>query len=285
MREIEAKGIIGANNGVNLYRGCSHGCIYCDSRSSCYQVGDFDNIGVKKDCIEIFTRELYKKTKRCVITTGSMCDPYLHLEQELKLTRQMLEVIARRGFGVSILTKSDLVLRDIDLITKINDNYKAIVSMTITSFNDELASKIERNVTTTSKRFECLKAFSDKGVTTGIWMGPILPFINDNEENIINIVRKAGEIGVKYILVWEFGTTMREGSREYFYECLDKYFPTLKERYIKQYGLNYICNSPNQTRLWEVFEKECQKYNIIYKKDEIFAYLSHLNETEQLSLF
>jgi DNA repair photolyase len=157
--------------------------------------------------------------------------------------------------------------------------------MTITTFDDNLAKQIERNVTVTSKRFDCLEAFAKKGVTTGIWLGPILPFINDNEDNIIKIVQKSAQIGVKYILVFEFGTTMREGSREYFYECLDKYFPTLKERYIKQYGLDYICTSPNYKKLWEVFALECEKYHILYKKDEIFPYLSHLKETEQLTLF
>lgn len=285
MRYIEAKSIIGNYNNVNLYRGCTHGCIYCDSRSTCYQVGDFENIAVKKNAIELFEKELSKKRQKIIVATGSMCDPYLHLEKELSLTRQMLEIIKDKYHGVSLLTKSDLILRDIDLIEEINKRYIALVCMTITTFDDELCKKIERNVTVTSKRFECLSLFAKRGIPIGIWLGPILPFINDNEENIINIVKKCIEIKVRYIVVFNFGTTKREGSEEYFYKCLDKYFPGIKQKYIKTYGSSYECPSPNNERLWKVFKELCDKNGILYDLGKINRELKNMNKPKQISLF
>jgi len=284
MRYIEAKTIIGKFNNVNIYRGCSHGCIYCDSRSECYQVGDFENIAVKKNALEIFENELNRRKKKCLITSGSMCDPYLHLEKELKLTKQMLDIIKNKYFGVCLLTKSDLILRDIDLIEEINQRNQALVCMTITTFDDDLCQKIERNVTVTSKRFACLEQFAKRGIPIGIWMGPILPFINDTEENIVKIVNKCIEIGVKYIVVFEFGTTKRKGSEEYFYHNLDLYFPGIKEKYVKAYGSNYGCRSFNHLLLWRRFKELCDANKILYDLKEINEYLNK-DKTTQLSLF
>lgn len=285
MREIISKTILGPNNGINIYRGCSHGCIYCDSRSIVYQVGDFENIAVKKDCVRIFNEQLQRKRKPIMITTGSMCDPYLHIEKKLELTRQILELIYQYGCGVSILTKSDLVMRDLDLICQINKRYKAVVCLTITTIDDELCCKVEPNVCVSSRRFEVLKAFADKGVTTGIWICPILPFIEDTPENIVGIVKKAAEVGIKFFIYFGFGTTMREGSREYFYEQLDLTFPGIKEKYIKQFGNIYSCSSPRQTELEKIFIKECEKYGIIYKPHEAFALIRKEEKNEQLTLF
>jgi DNA repair photolyase len=285
MRFITAKTIIGQRNNVNLYRGCTHNCIYCDSRSEVYGVGEFEDIAVKKDAILIFSQELAKKRKKTMIGTGSMCDPYLPLERQLKLTRQMLEIINDQYFGVMLLTKSDLILRDIDLIKSINSHYGALVCMTITTFDDVLCLQLERNVIPSSQRFACLEQFSKIGIPTCIWMGPILPFINDNEQNIINIVNRCVEIGVKYIVVFEFGTTKRLGSEQYFYNCLDMYFPGIKQKYISQFGGSYNCVSPNAKRLWKVFKELCDKNNIIYDLNQIIQIFANKNQNEQLTLF
>lgn len=285
MRIIEAKSIIGKFNNVNLYRGCTHGCIYCDSRSTCYQVGDFEDIAIKKDAIKIFRQEVMSKKKKIVVNTGSMCDPYVPIEKELKLTRQMLEVIKEFHLGVNILTKSDLVLRDLDLIEEINNSNQACVCMTITTFDDNLCKKIERNVIPTSKRFQCLQQFASRGIPIGIWMGPILPFINDTVENMEQIVHKAYEIGIRYIVVFGFGTTKRAGSEEYFYQCLDRYFPGIKDKYINTYGKAYDCRSLNQEKLWKRFKELCQEYGIIYNLSEVAPDLEKNKKIKQLSLF
>lgn len=286
MRFIEAKSIIGKFNNVNFYRGCTHGCIYCDSRSTVYQVGDFENVAVKKDAIKIFTKEIMAFRKKVVINTGSMCDPYVPLEKELKLTRQMLEVIKEFGHGVNILTKSNLVLRDIDLIEKINKRHQACVCMTITTFDDNLCQKIERNVIPTSERFRCLKEFAKRGIPVEIWMGPILPFINDSVENMEHIVERAREIGINYIVVFDFGTTKRAGSEEFFYQCLDRYFPGIKDKYISTYGKAYNCRSLNHEKLWLRFKELCKQYGIIYNLNEVNQDLENNSKKfKQLSLF
>ncbi len=285
MRFISSKSILGNNHQVNLYRGCTHNCIYCDSRSDVYHVGDFENIAVKENAITIFKQELEKKRHKFMIGTGSMCDPYLPLERSLHLTRQMLEVIYDHHFGVMLLSKSDLVLRDIDIIEKINHRFGALVCMTITTYDDDLCLQIERNVIPTSLRFACLDVFAKRNIPTGIWMGPILPFINDTEENITKIVLKCVEIGIKYIIVFEFGTTKRSGSEEYFYKSLDKYFPGIKDKYMKTYASNYNCISLNANKLWQLFRQLCDENNIVYELDKIIKYFDEKNPHKQLSLF
>ncbi|NLD26814.1 MAG: radical SAM protein [Acholeplasmataceae bacterium] len=285
MRYIEVKSILGNNNNVNLYRGCTHGCIYCDSRSLCYQVGDFEDIAVKKDAIPIFEAEIKRKRKPGLITTGSMCDPYLPLERELQLTRQMLEIIRDHRFSVSLLTKSELILRDIDLIEDINQRARALVCMTITTYDDELCRRIERNVTVTSKRFACLELFRKRNIPIGIWLGPILPFINDSMDNMVKIVERCVEIGVRYIIVFDFGTTKRAGSQEHFYQSLDRYFPGIKEKYIRYYGNNYSCPTPNNKELWQEFKRLCEKYHILYDLGSVYQDLMKADAPEQLRLF
>ncbi|MFU8786794.1 MAG: SPL family radical SAM protein [Candidatus Izemoplasmataceae bacterium] len=284
MRYIEAKSIIQSNHNFNLYRGCTHGCIYCDSRSTCYQVGDFDNIAVKKDALIIMENQLKRKRKKTLLTTGAMSDPYVHIEKDILLMRGALSLVKKYGFGISVLTKSNLVLRDLDLYKEINFNHKAIVQLTITTTNDELAKKIEPHVTLPSKRYEALKIFSSHGITTGIWMTPILPFITDNEENIIETVKKAAQAKVTFIVSFGIGTTMREGSRDYFYNQLDQFFPGLKDQYIKTFKDKYICDSPNAKRLQKVFEDTCDAYGILHKHDTIWK-LFKASSTEQQTLF
>jgi DNA repair photolyase len=285
MRPIKAKSIISAGNGVNLYRGCTHGCIYCDSRSHCYHVDSFDDPGFKANALEIMRLELSRRRKKAMITTGAMSDPYVHAEADLQLTRGMLGLLKEFGFGVGILTKSDLALRDIDLIAEVHSRYASAVCYTITTADEELCRKIEPGVCTTARRFECLHAFAARGVTTGVWMVPILPFINDQEENVRTIVRRCGEAGVKYLVVYDFGTTMRDGSRDYFYAQLDRLFPGMKQRYIRQFGSAYICPSPNSQRLRAVFEEECRKQGILYKPSEIRSLVQADKSPRQLKLF
>lgn len=281
---IDAKSIIQANNNFNLTKGCMHGCIYCDSRSTCYQNGLFDQIKIKADAIKIMDKELSKRREKAILTSGGMNDPYISMAESLELTRNALKTIYKHGFGVSILTKSTNVLRDLELIKDINHRYKAIVQMTVTTFDDDMAKKIEPNVSLPSERFECLKQFSKAGINTGLWMTPILPFITDTEENIKGIVKRAHEAGVKFIVMYGIGTTMREGSREYFYNRLEKLFPGLKTKYMFTYKDEYICDSPDAPHLHDLFEEECDKYGIIYESSEIEKYMMN-KPYEQLSLF
>jgi DNA repair photolyase len=285
MRLIQAKTILSPKNGVNLYRGCTHGCIYCDSRSVVYGIGEFEDIGVKIDAITTLRNELSRRRKKGMIYTGSMCDPYIPLESKLCLTQDMLKAALDFGFGVSILTKSDLALRDISLLHQINQKSLAVVCYTLTTFDDELCLRLEPNVVPTSVRLACLKEFASMGITTGVWMGPILPFINDNEENIKMLVKACHEVGVKFIIQFGRGVTMREGNREYFYNQLDQLFPNMKETYQHKFGENYICLSPNQRKLQQLFEQECKKYGILINTFDYERQFKHSQKVEQLNIF
>lgn len=286
MHYTQAKGILSAKNGMNIYRGCSHGCIYCDSRSACYGLThDFEDIEVKQNAPELLERALKSKRKRCVIGTGSMCDPYMHIEKTLCLSRKCLEIIDRHGFGVSLLTKSDLVLRDIDLLKSINAKAKAVVQMTITTADDELCKKLEPNVCPSSRRFEVLCEMRDNGIPTVLWLCPLLPFINDTEENLRGVLDYAKRAGCYGVMSFGMGLTLREGDREYFYAALDRLFPGLRQRYERTFGLSYEIASPNAKRLWEIFRSECEKNGIEWRTENLFGYLSQIDEEEQLTLF
>ncbi|MBS7369082.1 MAG: radical SAM protein [Oscillospiraceae bacterium] len=286
MHYTQTKGILSAKNGMNIYRGCSHGCIYCDSRSACYGfTHDFEDIEVKQNAPELLERALKSKRKRCVIGTGSMCDPYMHIEKTLCLSRQCLEIIDRHGFGVSLLTKSDLVLRDIDLLKSINAKAKAVVQMTITTADDELCRKLEPNVCPSSRRFEVLCEMRDNGIPTVLWLCPLLPFINDTEENLRGVLDYAKRAGCYGVMSFGMGLTLREGDREYFYAALDRLFPGLRQRYERTFGLSYEIASPNAKRLWEIFRSECEKNGIEWRTENLFGYLSQIDEEEQLTLF
>lgn len=284
MRIIEAKRIIQPNNGFNLYRGCLHGCIYCDSRSLCYQVGDFENIAIKKNTLGLVEAELRRKRKKAVLRTGAMSDPYIPLEKELVLMQGVLKLIARFGYGISVLTKSSLIERDIDWYEKINTSYRSVVQMTITTLSDELAKKIEPHVSLPSERIRTLKKFADHHIPTGIWMTPILPFLLDTEENITEIVEAAHTANVRFIVCFGIGTTMREGSRDYFYAQLDRLFPGVKERYIQTYRDRYICPSPKERTLTTLFHTLCDAYGIAYSWDRILPFFES-TEPKQMTLF
>ena len=287
MNEIIAKSILSANNGMNIYRGCTHGCIYCDSRSECYGMRDiFEDISVKVNSLQLLEKALLSKRKKCMIGTGSMSDPYMHIENQLQYTRNALKLIYKYGFGGTIITKSDLVLRDLDLIKKINNDTKFVVQMTMTTFDEKLCSILEPNVCTTKKRFEALKIFNENGIDTIVWLTPILPYINDTTENILGILDYCKKANVKGIITFGIGLTLRNGSREYYYQNLDKYFPGLKETYMKRYRHDYGIGSPNSKILNKIVKDFCKQNKMLYGEKEIFSYLSEFpTKNEQLSLF
>ena len=281
------KTILSPKNGMNLYRGCTHGCIYCDSRSACYRMKhDFEDIEVKRNSAEILERQLLKKRARCMIGTGAMCDPYIPLEMDLGVTRQCLEVVEKYGFGLAIQTKSDRILRDMDLLEAINKKAKCVVQITLTTYDEKLCRIIEPNVSTTAVRVGVLEACRDAEIPTVVWLCPVLPFINDTAENLQGLLECCSAAEVRGILCFGFGTTMREGSREYFYMKLDECFPGMKQRYIQTFGNRYECRSPNHARLMEIFTAECKKQGILYKAEEIFSYIHEYdNNSGQTSLF
>jgi DNA repair photolyase len=289
MHYKEVKGILSAGNGMNLYRGCTHGCIYCDSRSVCYNMThDFEDIEVKINALSLLENSLKSKRKKTMIGTGAMSDPYIQLETKLEYTRKSLELMERYGFGISIQTKSNRILRDIDLLKKINDKTKCVVQMTMTTYDEELCKIIEPNVSTTKERFEVLKIMKENKIPTVVWLSPILPFINDTEENLRGILDYCMEAGVYGIINFGIGLTLREGNREYYYEKLEKHFPGLKEKYHKKYGYAYVIHSDNHNKLMKIFYEECSKYNILCDNEKIFQYLNEFEEkdrVEQLSLF
>lgn len=286
MRKQRFNSLLGKDKNINPFRGCEHGCIYCDSRSNVYNIpGDFSDIIVKENAVELLQKELSKKRKKYIVKTGSMCDPYTISEKKLELTRKLLKVIDDNHFGVSILTKSDLILRDMDLLLSINKHSKAIVCFTLTTTDDALCKLVEPYASVASKRIEALKKFNENGISTGVWMCPILPFIEDNVENIQSIIRACSEVGVKFIINFGMGTTIRDGSREYFYQKLDEKFPGIKAKYQQLFGYKYECPSPRAMKLQKVFVEECNKYNIKYKWEDIKPLLDLENPCEQLSLF
>lgn len=281
MIESYAKKILSAQNGMNIYRGCTHGCIYCDARSKCYQINhDFENIEVKVNAPELLEKELRSKRKRCMIGTGAMCDPYLHIEKQLGQTRRCLELIDEYNFGLAIQTKSARILRDIDLIESINNKTKAVVQMTLTTYDEELCNKIEPYVSTTRERVETLKEFQKRGIHTIVWFTPILPFINDTRENIQGILNYCIEAGVKGILLFGIGLTLRDGNREYFYQKLDEHFPGIKERYIQTFGNAYEIESPHSRELKKMIIETCKKHNIICGVEECFTYMHTFEEKD-----
>lgn len=275
----------GIDYNMNLYRGCSHGCIYCDSRSNCYQIDDFDKVRIKENALAILEKELIKKKEKGVIAIGAMSDTYNPFELKYEITKGALKLISKYNYGISIDTKSNLILRDIDILKEINKKNNVIIKFTITTPNDDLSKVIEPGVCPSSKRFEAIKKLSAEGIFTGIMLNPVLPFITDSEEDIKLLVKKASESGAKFIHTY-MGMTLRDSQRNYYYEKLDKHFKGLKEKYIKTYGNKYNRMPLNSKRLYYVFKKECNKYGILYKMEDIIkAYKKEIKENEQIKLF
>ena len=272
---------------MNIYRGCTHGCIYCDSRSRCYQFDHaFEDIEVKQNAPELLEAALRSKRKRGMIGTGAMSDPYMHCEEQLRLTRRCLEIILQYGFGATVLTKSDRILQDIDLLDEINKKAKCVVQVTLTTYDDDLCRIIEPAVCNTRRRIEVLEEMQKRGIPTIVWLCPILPFINDTEENIERILSECVGVGVKGILCFGMGLTLREGDREYYYAALDRHFPGLKQKYIATYGNAYELPSPNQNVLMKKFMSVCRERDLLCTQEECFGYLHELPEKyEQMSMF
>ena len=290
MHFVDAKGILTSNlgyTGMNVYRGCSHGCIYCDSRSKCYQfTHPFEDIEVKRNAPELLEQALKSKRKKCMIGTGAMSDPYMHCEEELRLTRRCLEIILKYGFGAAVQTKSDRILRDIDLLDEINRSAKCVVQMTLTTYDDDLCRILEPNVCNTRRRIEVLEMMLERGIPTVVWLTPVLPFLNDTEENIASILNECARVGVKGVIDFGMGLTLREGDREYYYAALDRHFPGMKERYITRYGNAYELPSPNAKKLKAVFRQICREHGLLSTPDECFRYINELPEKyPQMSMF
>lgn len=287
MHFVQAKGILSKNNGMNIYRGCSHGCIYCDSRSKCYGFTHaFEDIEVKENAPELLEKALRSKRQKCMIGTGAMCDSYLHIEETLGLTRKCLELIDRYEYGVAIQTKSNRILRDLDLLQSINEKAKAVVQMTLTTYDEELCKKIEPNVSTTRQRFEVLMECKKRGIPTLVWMTPILPFINDTAENIRGLLEYCLQAEVKGIMFWGMGVTLRDGDREYFYHALDQKFPGLRQKYIHTYGNAYELPSPHTGELTQMIWNTCREHGIMCMPEKCFSYLHQYPEKYvQQSLF
>lgn len=287
MHFVKVKNILSNNNGINIYRGCTHGCIYCDSRSNCYQMNHlFEDIEIKENSVELLENKLKSKKNKCMIGTGSMTDPYLPLENKIKLTRKCLEIIDKYGFGVSIITKSDKILNDLDLLKSINKKSKCIVQMTLTTYDESLCRIIEPNVCSTKKRFETLKILNDNGIKTIVWLCPFLPYINDTKENLEGLLNYCLEAKVYGIIFFGIGLTLRDGNREYFYKKLDEKFLNVKNKYIKRYGNSYSIISDNNKQLEKIFYDFCHKNNIICNNDFLFKYMNTYEDNkEQLSFF
>lgn len=288
MHEVLAKGILSSKNGMNIYRGCTHGCIYCDSRSNCYEMNHkFEDIEVKSNAVELLEKVLRQKRYKCMIGTGSMSDPYMHIEEKLGNMRKCLEVIEKYGFGFTVITKSSRILRDLDILKKINQKAKCVVQMTLTTYDEDLCKILEPNVSSTRERAETLKILHDNGIPTIVWLCPILPFINDSEENLRGILGYCIEAEVKGIINFGMGLTLRDGNREYFYSKLDKHFPKLKEKYIRTYGNSYQIPSPNDKQLTKIFYDVCSQNGIMSDTEECFKYLNTFEDkyaAEQISL-
>lgn len=289
MHTKQAKVLLSSQNGMNIYRGCTHGCIYCDSRSKCYQMDfPFEDVEIKENAPILLEKALRSKRKKCMIGTGAMTDPYMHCEEQLLLMRRCLELIDRYGFGIAVQTKSDRILRDLDLLKSINEKTKAVVQVTLTTYDKELCKMIEPNVCTTRRRAEVLNIMRDNGIPTVVWLDPILPFINDTEENLRGVLDYCVEAKVKGIICFGMGLTLREGNREYFYQKLDEHFPGLKKKYQQKYGLSYEISSDRNRELMGIFYETCKKHGIESNVNKNFEYLHTFEDKtagEQISLF
>jgi len=284
----EAKGILSASNGMNISRGCTHGCIYCDSRSKCYQINhDFEDVQIKSNAPALLEYALKKKQNKCVIGTGAMSDPYIPIPENLANIRACLEIIDKYDCGIAIQTKSYLILRDLDILININKKAKCIVQTTLTTFDETLCEIIEPDVCSTRDRYEMLKIMQKNGIQTIVWLCPFLPFINDTEENLRGLLGYCIDAGVYGIIFWGIGMTLREGSRDYFYQKLDEHFPGIKDIYHKKYGYKYEITSDNNNRLVKMLRETCEKYGIVYGTDNLFKYMSTFEEKvkKQMELF
>jgi len=274
----------GIDYNMNLYRGCCHGCIYCDSRSNCYQIDHFDTVRGKENALSILEQELSRKKNKGVVGIGSMSDTYNPMEKVYEQTRGALKLLSKYAFGVSIDTKSDLITRDIDLLKQISAKNNVIIKLTITTPDDDLSKKIEPNVCVSSRRFQAIRTLADNGIFAGIIMNPVLPFITDKQEDIIKLIELAHSAGAKFIHTY-MGVTLRENQRDYYYEKLDRLFPGLKAKYVQRYRNSYNCLVPSYDSLYTVFKAECRKRGILYEMSDIINAYKINKGNQQIQLF
>ena len=273
----------GVDYNMNLYRGCCHGCIYCDSRSNCYQIENFDSVRIKKNALEILKQELRSRRRSGVVGMGSMSDSYNPFEARYELTRQAIRLLEEHGFGMSLETKSDLIVRDLDRLVSLKEKNPVIIKFSITAAEDELSRKLERKVCPSSARFAAMKALSDAGIFTGVLLMPVLPFLTDTVDNVRRIVELARDSGARFIYAM-FGVTMRGGQREHLYDWLDNYFPGLSDGYRDAFGDQYYCPSPNAGLLYEVLAEECEKKGLLYRMEDIIKAYKEPYTFEQITL-
>lgn len=276
----------GTDYNMNIYRGCCHGCIYCDSRSDCYHIEAFDRVRVKADALRIIRDDLRRKVRSGVVGTGAMSDPYNPLEESLCLTRHSLELLDAFQFGVAIATKSDLILRDADILQEIAAHSPVLCKLTVTTASDSLSQKLEPGAPPSSRRLAAVASLAEKGIFAGILLMPVLPFLEDSAENVLEIVRLAGECGARFIYP-AFGMTMRAGQREWYLAKLEALFPGqgLAKRYLDRYGNRYQCTSPQAAKLWKLFTQACDRLGILYRMQEIIRAYRAGYLPQQLTLF
>ena len=276
----------GTDHTMNLYRGCCHGCLYCDSRSTCYQDPDFDTVKVKADALRLLRDDLARKARPALINMGAMSDPYNPFEKELLLTRHALELIGAYGCGVAAATKSDLIVRDIDLYREIAQAAPALCMLTVTTADDDLAAKVEPGAPPPSRRLAAVEDLAKVGVFTGVLLMPVLPFLEDTEENILAVVDRTADAGARFVYA-AMGMTMREGQREYFLRELDLAFPGqgLGERYWKRYGTRYRCASLRARELWDLFSERCRERGLLYEMRHIISASARGYADRQLTFF
>ena len=285
MQSCTGEGWFGHSWNINLYRGCCHGCIYCDSRSSCYQVHEFDRVRCKKDALKLLESELRSHTRKGVVGMGAMSDPYNPFEKDKRLTRGALELLLRHGYGVSIATKSDLIVRDADLLSEIARFHPALAKITVTAAADKLARLVEPHAPPSSVRFHAIEQLSKRGgIFPGVLLMPVLPFIEDNERNLRGIVARAADCGARFIYP-QIGVTLRANQRQWYYERLDERFPGLREKYEETYGERYDCASPRAAKLYAVLEDACRERGVLLHMPEIIAASRKPYGVQQLSLF
>ncbi len=275
MHFIQAKSILSPHNGMNLYRGCQHGCIYCDSRSLCYGMDhDFEDIAVKENGLLLLEQALRHRRRPCMIGTGAMTDPYMPLEGQLRMTRGALELAGRHGFGFTFHTKSDRFLEDLELLARLHRQTRVVVQMTLTTWDEGLCRIIEPGAPATQRRYLALKELQRAGIPAVVWLCPILPFLNDTPENIRGILSLCADAGVVGVIQFGMGLTLRQGNREYFYAALDRHFPGLKERYIRSYGNAYSLPSPREQELLRLFHRECERLGLVHDNQALFRFLN-----------
>lgn len=287
MHFVNAKGILSAQNGMNIYRGCTHGCIYCDARSTCYQItagretdgtDAFEDVEVKQNAPELLEHALLHKRIRCMIGTGAMSDPYQHCEKELLLTRRCLEIIDKYRFGLAIQTKSDMILRDLDLLRSINKQAKCVVQVTLTTADDDLCRIVEPHVCVTSRRIEVLKVMQKEGIPTVVWITPLLPHINGTVENARALIDSCIACGVRGVILFGAGLTLRDGDRQYYYSRLDEHFSGMKEQYMHEFGDAYELPCEESTAVISMVRDECRKHGMMMD-DDVFRYMHAFSDT------